>query len=57
VGLRAAVQMATSTPATVVRGGRGLGRIRARGPADLTVLDGDGQVQMTVIGGRVAFVR
>jgi N-acetylglucosamine-6-phosphate deacetylase len=57
VGLRAAVQMATSTPATVVGRGRRLGRIRAGGPADLTVMDGDGQVQMTVIGGRVAFVR
>ena len=57
VGLRAAVQMATSTPATVIGRGRGLGRIRAGGPADLTVLDGDGQVQMTLIGGRVAFVR
>jgi N-acetylglucosamine-6-phosphate deacetylase len=57
VGLRAAVQMATSTPATVIGRGRGLGRIRAGGPADLTVLDGDGQVQMTLIGGRVAFAR
>jgi N-acetylglucosamine-6-phosphate deacetylase len=57
VGLRAAVQMATSTPATVVGRARRLGRIRAGGPADLTVMDGDGQVQMTVIGGRVAFVR
>jgi N-acetylglucosamine-6-phosphate deacetylase len=57
VGLRAAVQMATSTPASVVRRARGLGRIRAGGPADLTVLDGDGRVQMTVIGGRVAFSR
>ena len=57
VGLHAAVQMATSTPASVVRSGRGLGRIRAGGPADLTVMDGNGQVQMTVIGGRVAFVR
>ena len=57
VGLRAAVQMATSTPATVVGRGRGLGRIRAGGPADLTVMNGDGQVQMTVIAGRVAFAR
>jgi N-acetylglucosamine-6-phosphate deacetylase len=57
VGLRAAVQMVTSTPASAVRHGRGPGRIRAGGPADLTVLDGDGRVQMTVIGGRVAFVR
>jgi N-acetylglucosamine-6-phosphate deacetylase len=49
--------MATSTPASVVGRGRRLGRIRAGGPADLTVMDGDAQVQMTVIGGRVAFVR
>jgi N-acetylglucosamine-6-phosphate deacetylase len=57
VGLRAAVQMASSTPASVVRRARGLGRIRAGGPADLTVLDGDGQVQVTVIGGQVAFAQ
>jgi N-acetylglucosamine-6-phosphate deacetylase len=57
VGLRAAVQMATSTPGTVAGRGRGLGRIRAGGPADLTVMDRDGKVQMTLIGGRVAFVR
>jgi len=57
VGLRAAVQMATSTPATVLGGGRGLGRIRAGAPADLTVMDGAGKVQLTVIGGQVAFVR
>jgi N-acetylglucosamine-6-phosphate deacetylase len=57
VGLRAAVQMATSTPATVVGRGRRLGRIRAGGQADLTVMDRDGQVRMTVIGGRVVFVR
>jgi N-acetylglucosamine-6-phosphate deacetylase len=57
VGLRAAVRMATSTPASVVGRGRGLGRIRAGGQADFTVMDANGQVQMTVIGGRVAFVR
>ena len=57
VGLRAAIQMSTSTPGTVAGRGRGLGRIRAGGPADLTVMDGDGQVQMTLIGGRVAFAR
>src|SRR4029077_1053157 len=57
VGLRAAGQMASSTPASVIRRARGLGRIRAGGPADLTVLDGDGQVQVTVIGGQVAFAQ
>ena len=56
VGLRAAVQMATSTPAAVLGGGRGLGRIRAGAPADLTVLDRAGKVRLTVVGGRVAFL-
>jgi N-acetylglucosamine-6-phosphate deacetylase len=57
VDLRAAVQMATSTPAAVLGGAGGLGRIRAGAPADITVMDGAGKVRLTVIGGRVAFVR
>ena len=57
VGLRAAVEMATSTPAAVLRSGRYLGRLRAGGPADVTVLDGAGRVLRTLIGGRVAFSR
>ena len=57
VGLRAAVEMATATPASVLGGGGGLGRLRAGGRADITVLDRSGAVLMTLIGGRVGFRR
>lgn len=49
-----AISMASSVPARVL-GERGLGRIRVGGCADLVVLDGDLNVRLTMVGGKIRF--
>jgi N-acetylglucosamine-6-phosphate deacetylase len=54
VGLRQAIEMATLTPARLLRLW-GAGRIAAGLPADLVLLDEDLDVRLTLAGGQVAF--
>ncbi|MBO0744347.1 MAG: amidohydrolase family protein, partial [Candidatus Dormibacteraeota bacterium] len=55
-GLPAAIAMATSTPARLL-GESGWGTLRVGAAADLVVLDGDLQVQATLVAGEIAYRR
>ena len=55
VGLRAAVEMASLTPARVLGLDRRLGRLATGRIADITVLDAQGRVRLTLVGGTIAY--
>lgn len=57
VGLRRAITMATATPARVLGIGRSQNDLGAGSVADLVVLDAEGSVDLTLIGGRIAYRR
>jgi N-acetylglucosamine-6-phosphate deacetylase len=48
-------QMASANPARLLGVAHSYGTIEAGKRADLTALDGEGRVRLTLIGGRVAF--
>ena len=53
--LREAVEMASLTPARLLGVDRFLGRIEPGRAADLVVLDPEGRVRLTLVGGRVVY--
>ncbi len=57
VGLGRALAMATATPARVLGLGASRARVAAGSAADLVLLDEEGSVRVTLIGGRIAYRR